>query len=112
MLELAAFLLIALYVAFVLTMRFKLRKEQRGYLTTKEKLIAYPVLAVGYPLDVLVNLTIASVLFLDPPKELTVSDRLERYIFGIDGRYGWREGLAMWIDDTFIQPHDEGHIND
>lgn len=104
----ALFAVIALYIAFVVAMRFKTRREQRGYLHLREKLIAYPVLIVGYPLDVVVNLTVASLLFLDPPAELTVSSRLERYI--IDGDDDWRRAMALWIDRKLIQPVDEDHL--
>lgn len=102
--------LVALYVAFAFTMRFKMRRERRGYLHTHEKLIAYPIVAVGYPLDVVVNATIATALFLDLPREWTLSDRLERYI--VDGAYAgdWRETVALWIDRKFIEPHDEDHL--
>lgn len=104
----SVFAVIVLYVAFVVVMRFKRRRERRGYLHWHEKLIAYPVVIVGYPLDVLVNLTVASLLFLDPPAELTVSDRLERYLH--DDATDWRYAVAHWINEKLVDPADEGHV--
>lgn len=100
--------LVVLYAAFIVVMRFKRVRERRGYLKLHEKLIAYPVLAVGYPLDVVVNMTIASVLFWGRPRELTVSDRLDRYLHG--DATDWRYAVAFWIDDHLIDPVDEDHV--
>lgn len=100
--------LVVLYAAFIVVTRFKRKRERRGYLHLHEKLITYPVLLVGYPLDVVVNLTVASVLFLDPPAELTVSDRLTRYLH--DDATDWRYAVARWLDDRIIDPVDRGHL--
>lgn len=62
-----------------------------------------PVLAVGLLLDVLVNISVCSLLFLDIPRELTVTARLQRYNKASDG---WRKKTALWIAEHFLDVFD------
>jgi hypothetical protein len=65
--------------------------------------LALPALLVGYAMDVLANLTIASVVFLEPPREWLVTSRLQRYI--AHGT-GWRAAKARWICDNLLDVFD------
>lgn len=82
----------ALWVMFVCVMRLKMLKDA-GQLTTAMKVFGYPTLAVGLVLDFLVNVVIGSVLFLEIPKEYTLSSRLWRLSNGD----GWRKKVALSI---------------
>jgi hypothetical protein len=57
--------------------------------------LAAPFLAVGAAVDVLANLTIASLVFLEPPREWLVTSRLQRH--NRDHESGWRGDLSEWI---------------
>jgi hypothetical protein len=63
--------------------------------------LAYPAVAVGYFVDLISNWTIASILFLEPPRFLTelVTDRLSRYI---KSGTGYRKAWAMWICQNLL----------
>lgn len=79
----------------------------RAHLARKLTPLTYalgaPWLALGLAADVIVNLTVASVVFLEPPREWLVTDRLQRHIFG---SAGWRFELADWICNHLLDVFD------
>lgn len=60
------------------------------------KVNAYILLAVGLPLDALTNITLGSLLFLEPPhpKRLLLTARLAWHK---RRDHGWRTDLAHWM---------------
>lgn len=64
--------------------------------------LALPAIAVGVSLDVFLNFTVFSVLFMEQPKELTISERLRRH--NSTGT-GWRKKLAGWFE-PLLDPYD------
>lgn len=105
----SAVAVIFLWCIFVLTMRFKHRRDEEGGLEWHEWAIAGPLLIVGYPLDVVVNVTVGTVLFLEPPKTLTVSGRIDRYLTESEYRNTWRRKLARPIG-KLLNGKDPGHV--
>lgn len=83
-----------LYVLYCAVMNIK-RVRDMGKLTTIGYVFGWPTLIIGYVLDVLCNWFVMTVLFLELPKETTVTARLKRH-----NRYGagWRQRLAMWFE--------------
>ena len=65
--------------------------------------LAAPFLLIGYSMDVLANITIASIVFVEPPREWLVTDRLQRHI--ADGN-GWRFSLSNWICNHLLDVFD------
>jgi len=65
-----------------------------GTLTTAAKVMGYPILFIGLGVDLLVNVFAATLVFLDLPKELTVTGHVQRLV---DGKAGWRKTLALWF---------------
>lgn len=63
----------------------------------------YVVLPFGLALDVVMQLTVFSLLFLELPRELLVTKRLIRHK---RAGYGWRYRLAVWICVSLLDPHD------
>ena len=63
--------------------------------------LALPIVAIAYVANAILNITLASVIFLDPPRELQVTGRLNRYI---DGEDGWRKRAADWICSHLLDP--------
>jgi len=64
---------------------------------------ASPVLVIMITVDFLTQITLATLLFFDLPKEWTVSDRLIRY----RGKgYGWRFQIATWVCTNALNPFD------
>lgn len=70
------------------------RAHLGGRLNKLTYALAAPALVVGYAMDVVANLTVASALFLEWPRELLVTSRLQRHN---RGGSGWRKHLADWI---------------
>lgn len=91
----------ALWIFYLAVMNLK-RVRDMGKLGTVAKVFGYPVLLVGYALDVLVNVTLMTVLFLEIPRETTVTARLKRH--NRTGS-GWRQRLAAWFE-PLIDPYD------
>ena len=98
-LALSPWLLWAMYVMVMGIYRAHLDKR----LTTTTKILALPWVVVGYVLDVLVNVTVASLVFWEPPWELLLTSRLQRHI---DANHGWRHRRAQWICDRLLDPFD------
>jgi hypothetical protein len=65
--------------------------------------LSLPFVAIGFLMDVFANLTIASLVFLEPPREWLVTSRLQRYI--AHGT-GWRFWLAKYICDHLLDVFD------
>lgn len=92
LLGLVAFLW-AFWACYVLVMGL-----YRAHLNKKLSRITYvlgaPWLVIGLIMDFVANMIIATVVFLDLPREYLVTERLKRYIAGKDG---WRHDLSNWI---------------
>lgn len=99
-----------LWVFFLAVMGLERVMDAKG-LPIEVKIPGIIALFVGLFIDLIVNLTIASVIFLDPPREKTVTKRLKRYIEGEDG---WRKNVAKWFCHRYLDPFDPdgGHCAD
>lgn len=82
-----------LWGVYGLVMRLKQVREA-GKLTTAQKVFGYPWLFLGLFLDFVVNVVIATPLFLELPREWTVSGRLWRLS---NAAPGYRQRVALWL---------------
>ena len=94
--------LYALWVFYLAVMHLK-RARDHGMLSRPALYLGYPVLLVGYALDVFVQLVPATVIFLDLPRDWTLTGRLKRYIAGPEG---WRERVAVWMCANLLNTFD------
>jgi hypothetical protein len=92
--------LYALWLGYVLTMHIVHRWDT---LPLASRILGAPAALLAYALDVLLNWTVCWVLFLDPPREKTITERLHRY------RDGWRGRIARWICGHLLNPFDPEH---
>lgn len=70
------------------------------------KVHAYILVAIGLLMDTLLNVFVASVILLQPPREFLLTDRLQRNI--ILG--GWRGKVSKWICEHLLDQFDpKGH---
>ena len=68
-------------------------------------LLAGLFVALAYLLDTAYQLTWGTLMFLDPPRELTFTARLKRYRRG--GGYAvFQLRLADWFCETLLNPYD------
>jgi hypothetical protein len=79
---------------FYLAVMHLARAREAGTLSRPALYLGYPLFLIGYALDVFVQMVLATVLFLDLPREWTLTGRLKRYIAGPEG---WRETVAIWM---------------
>lgn len=103
---LALFYLTAVF--YVAVMHFKQVRDS-GVLDTlnwTSKLVAYSTLYIGLVLDMLLNIFVMTVVFLELPKELLTTGRIRRHKFG---SRGWRKRLAIWFCRNYLTPFDKRH---
>lgn len=91
----------ALWIFFLAVMSLK-RARDAGMLHMPAVVLGYPVLIVGWLIDFVVNATVMTALFLELPREMTVTARLKRH-----NRTGssWRKTLAAWFE-PLLDPYD------
>ena len=96
-----------LWVLFLATMNLAQSKAE-GKLKGFALWAGYTVLAVGLLVDLVVQITVATVLWLELPREWTVSGRVERLCR--EG-HGYRLVLALWFRRVLLAPFDRsgGH---
>lgn len=92
----------ALWALYVFTMGCY-RAYLSGRLSGISKVMAYPIVAVAYSVDILVNVTVATIIFLDPPREFMLTSRLRRYI---KSSTDWRFVTAKYICDNLLDIFD------
>lgn len=89
-----------LWSIYAAVMRLKQVREA-GKLTTAMKVFGYPTLFVGLALDLLVNVFIGSVVFLELPREFTLSSRLWRLSnLGTGYRQKWALAVRVNLLDS------------
>lgn len=103
MLLLAVLSVWLLWVFYVAMMRLKQVRDAGG-LTLAMKVFGYPALAVGLVLDFFVNLIAGSAIFLERPREWTLSARLWR--LSNDKAAGWRQRLAWALRVSLLDAVD------
>ena len=95
------------WLLYVLVMGFY-RAWLAKRLTRTALVLAGPVIALGWVVDWFANWTLATLIFLEPPRRALelVTDRLTRYITTPSG---WRAAPARWVCATlldYFDPHD------
>lgn len=95
--------LYALWLFYLAVMNLK-RAKDAGTLPRAALWAGYPILFAGLLLDLLVNLIVATVVFFDWPKELTVTARLKRYVRTMPD--SWRAKAAQWFAVHFLDTFD------
>lgn len=92
----------AFYALYVFTMSVY-RAKLLGRLCGLSLVFLYPIVIIAAITDVLCNYTLACVIFLEPPKELLVTTRLQRHHASGNG---WRQSLAAYVCDNLLDPFD------
>jgi hypothetical protein len=90
----------ALWVCYVTVMSCR-DKLEAGKFRTLDKLFGYPTLFVGFLIDFLVNVTVATFIYLEIPQETTLSERSLRHARAVvtrpDWLDRWRKCFALWL---------------
>jgi hypothetical protein len=96
-----------LWIFFVAAMRLK-QVRDAGKLTTAMKAFGYPAIAIGLLIDLLVNVVLGSAVFLELPREYTLSARLWRH--STEGA-GYRQKVALWLRVNLLDAIDPSGIH-
>jgi hypothetical protein len=96
-----------LWIFFVAAMRLK-QVRDAGKLTTAMKAFGYPAIAIGLLIDLLVNVVLGSAVFLELPREYTLSARLWRH--STEGT-GYRQKVALWLRVNLLDAIDPSGIH-
>lgn len=102
-------LILSLYLFWVLYLAIaNLERAYKAKTLRKPALIlGYPVLVIGWLLDMAMNMTLFSLIFWEVPKQWLVTQRLKLHIKNNDG---WRSKLANWICANLLNAFDaNGH---
>lgn len=92
----------ALWVFFLAVMNLR-RADKANTLGDFALYLGFPLILVAFLLDVVINLTLGTVLFLEWPAEWTLSERLHRNIlFAV----AWRQKMAVTIMRYLLEPFD------
>lgn len=95
------FLIYALWLFYLAVMNLK-RVKDAGKLTKPALILGYPILIIGYVLDFLSNILVMTVLLLELPRELLVTQRLKRH----KDLLTWRGKVARWFGDNLLDQFD------
>ena len=93
----------ALWVLYIAMMNIK-RVEATQPMPIRVKMLVYPTMAVFEVVEVIANVIVCTLLFLDLPKEVRVSDRLRRYWTDPE-KYGWRLHIVKFLK-PMLDPFD------
>lgn len=97
----AYLLILSLWVFYLAAMKLKVHRHE---LKPVAKFFGYQVLIIGLIIDVFANFTLMTILTLDPPRELTVTARLQRY----KHKTGWKGKIRKWFCGNLLDIFDEG----
>lgn len=86
-----------LWVFFLAVMKLRDVRDA-GKLNGQAKYPATLVLCIGYALDFAVNMVPATILFLELPRELTVSERTKRH----REEQTFRGSISRWLRKGFL----------
>jgi hypothetical protein len=73
------------------------------------QIVCYALLAVALVCDVLFNVLIGSLIFVEFPdlRRPTFTHRCKKHMNDADG--GWRMRLGRWVCDGWLNPFEAGH---
>lgn len=90
-----------LWVLFLAAMNLA-KARDAGRLSKTAIILGMPVIVVGYLLDFALNVTVMTIVLLELPQEITVSERLARHN---KTSTGWRLSIVRWFE-PLLDPYD------
>ena len=92
------------WVLYLAVMSLSEHRDEMGWIAKGH---AMALLAIAYPLDLVLNVVVGTVIFAALPREFTLTTRLKRH----QREGGWRGKLAAWICKNLLNAfaRDGGH---
>lgn len=91
-----------LWILYLAVMNLKNARDRGIRLARHVYWLGYPLLFSGLIVDFMINVFILSILFLEIPKETTVTARLKRH----NKAGGWRGNVAKKFFEPLLDPFD------
>lgn len=105
----AMFLPFALYVFYLAYCTLHVARDNGKLAATPllVRAVAWLILCIGYALDVLFNVTVGTLMFLELPnvRRLTFTARCSAHL----QTQGWRGDRARWVCFGWLNPFEAGH---
>lgn len=100
----AVLIFLDLYLFFILYVASMgmIRAHKEGKLNSILWVLCVPFVALSWVIDVIHNITLFTLLYLELPRELTVTERLKRHV----SEHTFRGKLSRWIAETLLNPFD------
>lgn len=95
------------FLFYTSVMSLRLAKKENK-LTGAAKFFGYQILFVGLIVDVIFNVVIGTISFLELPKEALFTGRCERWLTSET----WRGKVARWYCSQLLNPFDQGHCGE
>lgn len=102
------YIVLALYVMWVLYVVITLIMPMAREIKRRSPFMYYTFTSLAYATrwyDIALNVFLFSLLFLDRPRERTITERMKRYLAG----EGWRHKVADWVCKNMLEPIDCKH---
>lgn len=96
-------ILYVMWLGYVLAMHIIAKWDE---LPMASKVLGGPAALVAYLADIVLNWTIVALLFLDLPREPTITERLHRYQENPNTK---RAKVARWVCVHLLNPFDPDH---
>ena len=98
------FITFLLYLAYV-TLRVAHDNGKLKRAPIPVRIVCYAILTAAVVCDAVFNVTLGSLLFLEPPRQWLFTERcaLHRH------EDGWRGRLARWVCEGWLNPFEAGH---
>lgn len=93
------------WLLYVVAMGLKAARDTNK-LTPAIKVMGYPAFAVGWLVDLVLNLIVCTLLFWDLPREWMITSRLQRYKYDPRWAGGKRAAVASWMCSQMLDPMD------
>lgn len=103
-----ALITFAVESGFMVIATAKRMRDAKVTLPRDIKYTAYFWLAIGYPADVLFNVTRGTVMFRELPRELLFSSRVQRHVKAREHDFRYHKAL-FWA--KVLNAADDGHID-
>jgi len=94
----------ALWILFINIMAWKHNKDMISWWVLP---FLYPIVVLGYLVDVYFNIVFGTVVFLELPKQLTLSERMREILKRPDRDYKFK--ISKFICRYLVEPHDPNH---
>lgn len=96
--------ILVFYITWIFYLAIMSLKRERGRLSKVSMVLAYPILPIGLAMDVIFNIFVGSILFLELPKQFLFTARCDSHL----DKISWRGVLARWLCRNLLDPFDNG----